>query len=41
MLRGKPVRRDPEDIMVFESVGIAVEDVAAAKLVYDRLQDQL
>ena|SRR3712207_7826941 len=26
---------------VFESVGIAVEDVAAAKLVYDRLQDQL
>ena len=23
---------------VFESVGMAVEDVAAAKLVYDRLQ---
>jgi ornithine cyclodeaminase/alanine dehydrogenase-like protein (mu-crystallin family) len=26
---------------VFKSVGMAVEDVAAARLVYDRLQGQL
>ncbi len=32
----KPVR--PEQTTIFESVGIAVEDVVAAKLVYDRLQ---
>jgi len=29
VLRGKPVRRDPENITVFESVGIAYEYLVA------------
>ena len=35
----RPVRRGATT--VFESVGIAIEDVTAAKLVYSRLRDQL
>jgi len=31
VLRGKPVRRDPEDITVFESVGIAYEYLVVAR----------
>ena len=35
----RPVRRGATT--VFESVGIAIEDVTAARLVYGRLRDQL
>ncbi|MDR5696071.1 MAG: ornithine cyclodeaminase family protein [Armatimonadota bacterium] len=34
-----PGRRSSEEITLFESQGIALEDVTAAKLVYDRAQD--
>jgi ornithine cyclodeaminase/alanine dehydrogenase-like protein (mu-crystallin family) len=33
---GKPGRRSPEEIIVFDSTGTALEDVAAAMLVYER-----
>jgi ornithine cyclodeaminase/alanine dehydrogenase-like protein (mu-crystallin family) len=36
VLRGKPVRRDPEDIMVFESVGIAYEYLVVACAALER-----
>jgi ornithine cyclodeaminase/alanine dehydrogenase-like protein (mu-crystallin family) len=29
-------RRSPEEITLFKSVGVAVEDLAAARLVYER-----
>jgi alanine dehydrogenase len=32
----KPGRRTPEEITLFKSVGVAVEDLASAALVYDR-----
>lgn len=32
----KPGRRSPDEITVFKSVGVAVEDVASAALVYER-----
>ena len=32
--------RGPEDITLFESQGIAIEDVAAAKVVYERGREQ-
>jgi alanine dehydrogenase len=32
----KPGRRSPEDIMVFDSTGTALQDVAAAAVVYER-----
>jgi len=32
----KPGRRSPEDIVVFDSTGVAIEDVAAAALVYEK-----
>ena len=31
-----PKRRSPEEVTIFKSLGLAVEDVVAAKLVYDR-----
>jgi len=31
----KPGRRDAREITVFKSVGVAVEDVASAALVYE------
>ena len=30
-----PGRRDPEEITLFKSVGAAIEDLAAARLVYE------
>jgi ornithine cyclodeaminase/alanine dehydrogenase-like protein (mu-crystallin family) len=36
VLSGKPVRRDPEDIMVFESVGIAYEYLVVASAALGR-----
>jgi alanine dehydrogenase len=32
----KPGRRSPEDIVVFDSTGVAIEDVAAAAMVYEK-----
>ena len=32
----KPGRESPEDITIYKSTGHAVEDAAAARLVYDR-----
>jgi ornithine cyclodeaminase/alanine dehydrogenase-like protein (mu-crystallin family) len=31
-----PGRKSPEDITLFASQGLALEDLAAARLVYDR-----
>ena len=37
-----PGRRAPDEITLFKSLGLAVEDVAAARLVYDRaVRDQV
>ena len=33
-------RRTPEDITLFASQGLALEDMAAARLVYDRAKEQ-
>jgi alanine dehydrogenase len=33
-------RRSPEDITLFASQGLALEDMAAARLVYDRAKEQ-
>ena len=38
LARGAVLRTDPSDITVFKSVGIAVEDLAAARLVYDAVR---
>jgi alanine dehydrogenase len=35
-----PGRRSPEDITLFSSQGLAIEDMAAARLVYDRAREQ-
>jgi len=32
----KPGRTDPEQLTVYQSVGLAIQDIAAAKLAYDR-----
>jgi ornithine cyclodeaminase/alanine dehydrogenase-like protein (mu-crystallin family) len=32
----KPGRRSPQEIIIFDSTGTALEDVAAAMLVYER-----
>lgn len=37
LVRGAEVRRTPEDVTVFESVGMAVEDLAVARAAVDRL----
>ncbi|MGH2692878.1 MAG: ornithine cyclodeaminase family protein [Actinomycetota bacterium] len=36
VVRGKRVRRDPGDVTVFKSVGVAFEDLAVAAAVYER-----
>ena len=36
----KPRRKSPEEITIFKSLGMAVEDVVAAKLVYDRAKEE-
>ena len=36
LLGTRPGRRSPEEITLFKSVGVAVEDLAAARLVYAR-----
>jgi alanine dehydrogenase len=33
-----PGRLDPREIMIFDSTGVAIEDVAAAALVYERAE---
>jgi ornithine cyclodeaminase/alanine dehydrogenase len=35
-----PGRRSPEDITLFSSQGLAIEDMATARLVYDRAREQ-
>ena len=35
-----PGRRGPEDITLFASQGLALEDMAAARVVYDRAVEQ-
>ena len=37
VVRGLPVRRGPEDVTVFKSVGVAFEDLVVARAVVDRL----
>jgi ornithine cyclodeaminase len=37
VVRGSVVRRSPEDVTVFKSVGVAFEDLAVAGAAYDRL----
>jgi ornithine cyclodeaminase/alanine dehydrogenase-like protein (mu-crystallin family) len=37
---GAPGRQYAEEITLFKSVGVALEDVAAASLVYDRAQER-
>ena len=37
---GKPGRTSPTDITLFKSLGVAMEDVAIAKLVYERAAKQ-
>lgn len=32
----KPGRRSPDDIVIFDSTGVAIEDVAAAAIVYEK-----
>jgi thiomorpholine-carboxylate dehydrogenase len=36
----RPGRRDPEEITLFKSLGLAVEDVATAELVYRKAMDE-
>jgi ornithine cyclodeaminase/alanine dehydrogenase-like protein (mu-crystallin family) len=40
-VRGAPVRRGPDDITVFESVGVAFEDLVVARAALDLLRDTL
>lgn len=37
VVRGAPVRRGPDDITVFKSVGVAFEDLVVARAAFDRL----
>lgn len=37
VVRGTPVRREPDDITVFKSVGVAFEDLVVARAAFDRL----
>ena len=37
--RHHPGRRDPESITVFESLGVAMQDIAVARIVYDKALD--
>lgn len=40
MVRGKkPLRRNPEEITLFDSTGLAVQDVAVASFLYERARD--
>jgi ornithine cyclodeaminase/alanine dehydrogenase-like protein (mu-crystallin family) len=32
----KPGRRSPDEIIIFDSTGVAIEDVAAAAVVYEK-----
>jgi len=36
----KPGRRDDMEITLFKSLGVGLEDLAAASLVYDRAKEQ-
>jgi ornithine cyclodeaminase len=36
LVRGKRVRRSPQDVTVFKSVGVAFEDLAVAAAAYER-----
>ena len=38
LVRGSAFERRPRDVIVYKSVGVGLEDVAMAKLAYDRLQ---
>ncbi len=38
VVRGAPVRRGPEDVTVFKSVGVAFEDLVVARAAVDRLR---
>jgi ornithine cyclodeaminase/alanine dehydrogenase-like protein (mu-crystallin family) len=40
LLGKKPGRRSREEITVYKSTGLAVEDAATARLVYDRAREQ-
>lgn len=40
ILRRVPGRRSPDDVVIFKSLGMAVEDVAAAHLAYQRAREQ-
>jgi ornithine cyclodeaminase/alanine dehydrogenase-like protein (mu-crystallin family) len=35
-----PGRQSDDDIVLFKSLGIAAEDIAVAKLVYDRARER-
>ncbi len=36
----KPGRKDDRDITIFDSTGVAIEDVAVARMVYDRARKE-
>jgi ornithine cyclodeaminase len=38
LVRGSAFERRPRDVIVYKSVGVGLEDVAMARLAYDRLQ---
>ena len=40
LLGKKPGRRSDDEITLFESMGIALEDVAAARVVYERARER-
>src|SRR4029450_5861520 len=39
VVRGVTVRRNPEDVTVFKSVGVAFEDLVVARAALDRLRE--
>jgi ornithine cyclodeaminase/alanine dehydrogenase-like protein (mu-crystallin family) len=39
VVRGVTVRRNPEDVTVFKSVGVAFEDLVVARASVDRLRE--
>jgi ornithine cyclodeaminase/alanine dehydrogenase-like protein (mu-crystallin family) len=39
VVRGVTVRRSPEDVTVFKSVGVAIEDLVVARAAVDRLSE--
>jgi alanine dehydrogenase len=37
---GKPGRQNEQEITVFDSTGLAIEDIAVAKMIYDKAKDR-